>query len=84
MTAQNSVFAHSLLGRSALFGAILGVAVFVLGMGLDLWHRGPGSYVALLIFAGSMVLLPMYEKFAGLRPQSREPDAIDVAANRSR
>lgn len=81
MNGQSRVFAHSLLARSALFGVILGVGVFVLGMGLDLWHRGPGSYVALMIFVGSIVLLPIYEKFAGLGPLASEPDVAKPAAN---
>ncbi|MFK7915886.1 MAG: hypothetical protein AB8B93_18380 [Pseudomonadales bacterium] len=74
MSTQANVFSRSQLGRSALFGVVLGVAVFTLGVGLELWQRGPGNYVILLIVGASMVLLPAYEKIAGLRPAATDRD----------
>ena len=68
MTTPGNVFAGSLLGRSALFGVVLGVAVYAIGLRLELWQMGRGNTVILLIFVGAMLLLPAYEKLAGLRP----------------
>lgn len=67
MSANINTLQSSVWVRSLLFGILLGVAVYAVGLRLDLWQMGRGNYVILMIIAGSMLLLPGYEKLSGLQ-----------------
>lgn len=67
MSDAKNIVVDTLLGRSLLFGLILSVSVYLIGIRLDLWQVGRGNYVVFIILGGCLVLLPAYERIARLK-----------------
>ncbi len=69
---HTNLLSTSLVLRSLMFGLNLGVGVFLCGRVLSLWTVLEGTYVIAMVLLGSLLLLPLYEKLAGLQAKPKQ------------